>query len=178
MNDQLTRLFQTENTTNEWYTPSNIIELARGVMGGIELDPASSKAANKVVKAKKFYTKEDDGLAQTWRAKSLWMNPPFSRTDSGILMLPFAQKLVESYRSGDVLEACVLTHSRTENRWFRAYAEQAQRICFISKRLKFWNEVNAGTGSSPNGQVVFYFGQEGKKFTDAFKTVGLVMKVM
>ena len=46
---------------NEWYTPKNIIESARAVMGDIDLDPASSALANDIVQAKDYYTTNEDG---------------------------------------------------------------------------------------------------------------------
>ena len=63
---------------NEWYTPFNIIESARVVMGSIDLDPASSESANNIVKATKYYTKEDNGLEQSWFG-NIWLNPPYSQ---------------------------------------------------------------------------------------------------
>lgn len=47
---------------NEWFTPSNIIEVARLTMGSIDLDPASCDLANQRVKAQKIYTEQDSGL--------------------------------------------------------------------------------------------------------------------
>jgi hypothetical protein len=77
---------------NEWYTPAKYIEMARKVLGEIDLDPASSLAANDTVKAKEWF---DDGLTKPWRGR-VWMNPPYAQP----LIGQFITKLVEE-RSAD-----------------------------------------------------------------------------
>lgn len=71
-------------------TPRSIVEAAREVMGRIDLDPASTKEFNRVVKAAKFYTKEQDGFAQDWEwmkpdigTQTIFLNPPGSRSPNG-----------------------------------------------------------------------------------------------
>ena len=63
----------------EWYKSADYVDAARAVLGEIDLDPASTVAANGVIKAKQIFTRADDGLSQPWAGR-LWMNPPYSET--------------------------------------------------------------------------------------------------
>ena len=95
---------------SEWFTPANMITLARKVLGGIDLDPASTAAANRVVKAAQFYTATEDGLTLPWRGR-VWMNPPYAHP----AIEQFTSKLVESARSGSVPAAMILVNNATVN---------------------------------------------------------------
>ena len=69
---------QNGSPNDEIYSASWLIKVATHLLGGtIDLDPASSVEANKVVGATKYYTQEDDGLSQHWEG-AVWLNPPFS----------------------------------------------------------------------------------------------------
>jgi ParB family transcriptional regulator, chromosome partitioning protein len=50
-----------QSLTNESYTPAAIIEAARAVMGGIDLDPATCEIANLTVRADWWMDLEADG---------------------------------------------------------------------------------------------------------------------
>ncbi len=65
----------------EYYTPPIWTEAARALMGHIDLDPASCEIANQTVKAKAYFTKQNDGLSQPWHGH-VWMNHPFHRGEA------------------------------------------------------------------------------------------------
>lgn len=75
----------------EWGSPPEVVEFARDLMGGIDLDPASSRHWNRTVKAKRIYTAEDNGLIRPWEGR-VFCNPPGDR--SGKLIQRFWRKLV------------------------------------------------------------------------------------
>lgn len=65
----------------DWYTPPPAyLDAVRYTLGGIELDPAGSTAANLNVKARRFLTIEDEVLAQPCIAQSIFLNPPYGKT--------------------------------------------------------------------------------------------------
>jgi len=69
---------QHSSKTNEHPTPGDIVERARWLLGGFDLDPASTPEFNETVKATRIYTKDDDGLSQPWSG-SVFLNPPGGR---------------------------------------------------------------------------------------------------
>lgn len=151
---------------NEWYTPPEYIEAARSVLGAIDLDPASSVKANEIVKARRFYTTEDDGLTKRWRGK-VWMNPPYAAD----LIGKFTSKLCEHVRSSDISEAIVLVNNATEAEWFEDMAALASTILFTFRRVKFLDDDLNPRGAPLQGQSLLYFGPNYKKFIAAFSNL-------
>lgn len=67
--------------TGEHYTPGYIVDAARATLGGIDLDPASCPEANALVRARKIFTREDDGFTKSWHGK-VFLNPPGGLSDN------------------------------------------------------------------------------------------------
>lgn len=156
---------------NEWYTPPEHIAAARVVLGCIDLDPASHAEANEVVRAEKFYTAEDDGLAQEWAGR-VWMNPPYA----GDLIGKFVEKLAQEVEGGSVPEAIVLVNNATETRWFARLAGVAAFLCFPTGRVQFWHPRKESVPLQ--GQCFAYIGQNGSLFCEVFEKFGIIVEVM
>jgi phage N-6-adenine-methyltransferase len=151
---------------NEWYTPAVFIEAARSVMGGFDLDPASSEIANRTVKADRIFTAEDDGLAQEWPVGRIWMNPPYAQP----LMGQFAEKFAGEVRRGS--EGIVLVNNATETAWFQTIAAECSAICFPKSRIRFLDPDGAPSGSPLQGQAIFYCGPNAERFEEIFSPLG------
>ena len=155
---------------NEWYTPTEYIELARAVLGCIDLDPASSELANRDVAAAKYYTIDDDGLNQSW-AGNVWLNPPYAQP----AVSQFVSKLVAEVKSERVKQAILLTHNYTDTAFFHEAANACQSICFTKGRIAFV-DTHGERASPTQGQAFFYFGDDVDIFTDVFLQVGFVVR--
>lgn len=157
---------------NEWYTPDEYLESARIVLGGIDLDPASSELANKTVKAKAIYTQKDNGLEKPWQGK-VWMNPPYSQPEIAL----FSEKLASEWRNGNVQSAIALTHNYTDTQWFHCLASACSAICFTRGRIGFVSPEGK-TAAPTQGQAFFYFGDDPAAFHDEFSKHGFVVEVV
>jgi DNA N-6-adenine-methyltransferase (Dam)/Protein of unknown function (DUF3102) len=154
---------------NEWHTPAQYVELARKVLGTIDLDPASSDAAQRVVRAKEYLTKKDNGLVGEWWGK-VWLNPPYAQP----LIAEFTKKLILETCLGRVKEAIALTHNYTDTVWFHDMAQYASAICFTRGRVAFV-KADGEIAAPMHGQAFFYFGDDVEKFADVFADVGFVV---
>lgn len=154
---------------NEWYTPDEYLDAARDVLGAIDLDPASSIAAQAKVQARKFYTEADNGLSQPWAGR-VWLNPPYAQPH----IANFVARMVSEVRSGNVSAGIMLTHNYTDTAWFHEAAAMADAICFTRGRIKFYDD--GGNIAAPTqGQAFFYFGMDTLKFASRFRSVGFVL---
>lgn len=153
----------------EWYTPPEYLDAARSVLGGIDLDPASSELAQQTVQAGAYFTVEDNGLAREWSGR-VWLNPPYKQP----YIADFMRKISEEVTSGRVSEAIALTHNYTDTEWFHVGVLACSAVCFTRGRVKFISsdgEIAAPT----QGQAFFYFGRNVHRFAEVFGRVGFVM---
>ena len=151
---------------NEWYTPSAIIALARGVMGGIDLDPASSAVANRTVQADRYYDQSDNGLIQPWRGR-VWLNPPYA----GDLIGRFIERLAAAVETGEVTQAVVLVNNATETGWFRRLMDVCSVLCLPVGRISF-SKGDGGRGAPLQGQAIIYVGRRMIEFVNEFGGMG------
>lgn len=153
----------------EWYTPAEYIEAARRTMGGIDLDPASSEIANRIVQAAHYYTIQDDGLVQPWFGR-VWLNPPYSRR----LVKLFTRRVADEYWMENIQAACVLVNNATETKWFQYMLSQAAAVCLLGGRVRFLDTDRKESRSPLQGQIVVYFGGSPTEFREHFRGLGQV----
>ena len=153
----------------EWYTPPVIIDAARATMGGIDLDPASCAEAQGNVRAVRYYSSEDDGLAQPWRGR-VWLNPPYSRG----LCSAFALRLLLAYRSGEAGQAVWLSNNSTETAWCQALLSASSALCLPAGRVKYLAPGMMERRVPLQGQIVLYFGHRIGAFLRHFGPLGSV----
>jgi ParB family chromosome partitioning protein len=158
------------SVTVEWYTPSRYIEAARLVLGGIDLDPASSAEANKTVKAASFFSEEDNGLTREWQGR-VWLNPPYGK-GTGL----FISKLVEEYELGRVTAAVLLINAYGfDSAWFQPLWDHL--LCFTDHRIVF-TSPQRGTGGPANANLFAYLGNAEQRFLDVFSEFGHIVRVV
>ena len=157
-----------DSGSDEYYSPPDIVEAARRTMGGIDLDPASSRVANERIRATYFFSlPRYDGLRQDWHGR-VWLNHPFGRDTNG----PWIERLISEYKSGRVKQACCITFASTSEAWFRPLLEYPQ--CFIHKRTNYFLADGTLKKGVTKGSVVTYLGDNPQKFRDAFAGMGTI----
>jgi ParB family chromosome partitioning protein len=156
---------------DEWGTPQWLIDIARQVLGGIDVDPASNAAAQERVCATRWYSAERSGLAVgvEWRGR-VWMNPPYSRD----LCWRFARRLLAEIDAGHCEAAAVLVNAAVSARWFQALLARADATCWLAKRVAFLDGAGQPVDGNAFSQALMYFGPDARIFESVLASHGSV----
>lgn len=159
-----TRTMNDLKTGNEEiYTPLHIVQAAHKIMGGIDLDPASCEHANRTVKARNYYTKEDNGLMHNWEGR-VFLNPPYGRGT--------VRQFVELWCSEPFDQGILLVNVMLDTPWGQTLLGVADIICFHRRRVVFDLPDGTPWHGSAWGQMIAGRGVDIPKFYDAFSSMG------
>lgn len=156
----------TSQVTVEWYTPPHIIEMARAVLGDIDLDPASNDVAQRWIQARAYYTAET--LLQAAWAGRIWLNPPFDDTPTWV------ERLEREYMHGDVTAALLLVNSAPGYGWWERLWRN-RPVCMLRERLRFYRADGVPGGQAKKGQTIAYFGLDNHTFIQVFAPLGRII---
>lgn len=115
-----------DGTNKVWVTPNDFFEPLNKEFR-FTLDVAADKQ-NK--KAERFFSKEDNGLEQSWENEICWCNPPYGRG---------APKWIKKAKDETANNATsvLLILARTNTKWFHELCMKANEIRFVKGRPKF-----------------------------------------
>ena len=135
------------SNTDQWATPQYFYDELNSEFE-FTLDPCADECNHK---CERYFTKEINGLSQSWAGERVFCNPPYGREIGD-----WVKKCYE-----EVLKECqlvvLLVPARTDTKWFHNYIyKKATEIRFIKGRLKFGDAKN----SAPFPSMVVIFKRE------------------
>jgi hypothetical protein len=191
---------QHSSKTSEHFTPPAVVEAARRVLGGIDLDPASCAEANATVGAFQFFASPADGLLKRWSGR-VFLNPPggtLTLSKAARAELGAGKAKLESLRLAE--EAAAWGTRSRPVAWWRKLSEQwragnVDAAIFLGFTLEILRTAQGdhrfdspldfpfcvlrsrqrfGGNSPTHGNVVIYLGDKPRAFEREFSPMGEV----
>jgi hypothetical protein len=160
--------------SDDWYTPGDVIAMARRAMGSIDLDPATCVTAQRTINASRWYTKAQDGLRTDlpWEG-NVWLNPPYGRGDYSAGA--FIARLMRELAAGTVTQAITcLNLNSASAQWFQPIWANASIHLIWRGRIVFWNDDHADS-TPTKGTILSYIGPRAESFAAAFRGYGTLI---
>lgn len=139
--------------SNEWATPTELFSVLNREFG-FTLDPCATK---ETAKCRKFYTKEQDGLAKTWASETVFMNPPYGREIGD-----WVKKAYNESKLGGAVVVCLIP-ARTDTSYWHDYVMRASEIRLIRGRIKFILNGSMKAQCAPFPSAIVIFANEEKQ---------------
>lgn len=142
-----------EDDSDEWGTPPDLIDR---LISGLDherfaLDPASGAEPKPIADIR--YTKEDNGLAQSWLVDGpIFLNPPYSDPYVWIERLANA---VNPKQANHPDFGMAILRLDTSTAWFHEQATKATLLAFPDDRAEFYRPPEYGDTDDPKFAIFF-----------------------
>lgn len=160
----------TSSNSVEWYTPPEIIDRVRELLGTIHIDPASSEEAQQWINAQTYYTRKDNGLNKPWRG-NLWLNPPYgsqNKKQGNYGITAWCEKAIAEYERGNILQGVLLVGGTSQG--VRCLRQRFVR-CEPTKRIQFVTP-DQEKQAPPPPPTFYYLGENSDRFKAVFSKIG------
>ena len=129
--------------TDDWATPQSFFNRLDNEFN-FTLDPCANELN---AKCSKFFTKDDDGLTQSWAGERVFMNPPYGR-----VIGDWVRKAYEEAQNDNTVVVALIP-ARTDTKYWHEYVMKAKEIRLVKGRLKFGDGRNSAP--FPSAVVIF-----------------------
>jgi hypothetical protein len=153
MSGRLFALPQSVATSDDHFTPSWVFE-RMGI--SFDLDVAAPPGGWPPVPATRYFTEDDDGLAQPWHGR-VWMNPPYSNAK------PWVHRFIE-HRRGVALQP----HAKSI--WHSEIWDAADALAQPPRRVIF-------VGGDGDVSLPTFFAAFGDECVEAISRLGVVRRI-
>lgn len=129
--------------TEDWETPQDFFDKLDAEFH-FTLDPCASDENHK---CELYFTKEQNGLQESWGGNKVFCNPPYGRQIG-----KWVEKAYMESQKPDTT-VVMLIPARTDTKWFHKFIYGKAEIKFVKGRLKFGGADN--NAPFPSMVVVF-----------------------
>lgn len=132
--------------SDRWGTPFDLVASLAAEFDGFSLDPCADPD-RLLPGIPDHFTEADDGLAQSWAGRRVFMNPPYSADAA------WMRKAFEESRRGAFV-VC-LVYAKTDTAWWHEYAMRANEIRLVRGLLKF-HAPGKDNGATKGSAIVIF----------------------
>lgn len=168
------------SASQHWCTPPKYVVAVTAVLGKIGLDPCSNEQS--VVCAEQTYSLPQDGLVMPWRARTIFVNPPYGKDTEHnknlgrpATIADWLRRCACAAQSGSEVISLIPVAPNTRH-WKESIWPSASAIAFLyDTRLRFLVNGSTDNKGAPMACCVVYWGHNAARFDYVFKEHGKVV---